>query len=197
MRILAIEVRRNELNHQRVDIPPHELPILAYVHGEAACVLMGELELEENPALLDANAEYSRLAQKYGRDKANESLEPRVAAVYGNGMRGVQELQRAIDYGQRPDLPTDAFALQVSEAAHETPVNRLQPMQKTQIQPLAHGTAGTERGTDALPRPQKHAREGRAAPDVAEIPETMRGGVVEEQRGKTAKQKRRAASGAK
>lgn len=193
MRILAIEVRRNELNHQRVDIPPHELPVLAYVHGEAACVLMGELEIEDNPALLDANAEYTRLAQKYGRDKANESLEPRVAAVYGGGMRGVQALQQAIVYGQQPELPTEAFALHVSEASHETPVNRLQPLQKTQIQPLGH----TQK-KGGMPRPQKRARnEGRGAPDVHEIPEPMRAGAADEQRGKTVKQKRKAASGAK
>lgn len=193
MRVLAIEVRRNELNAQRVDIPPHELPILAYVHGEQACKLLGELELDDNPALLDANMEYSRLAQKYGRDKANESLEPRVATVYGGGMRGVQELARAIEYGQRPDLPTSAFGFQTNEAAHEAPNNtRLQPVQKTQIQPLAHGdNAGAPRPTT------KRGREGMESPDVHEIPAQMRTGVVEEQRGKTVKQKRKAASGAK
>jgi hypothetical protein len=195
MRILAIEVRRNELNHQRVDIPPHELPVLAYVHGEAACILLGEIELEDRPELLDANSEYSRLAQKYGRDKANESLEPRVAAVYGNGMRGVQELQRAIDYGQREDLPTEAFALHVAEAAHDNPVNgRLQPMQKTQIQPLSHGSSGSEMGQNGVPRPQ--TREGRMAEDVVEIPQAMQNGRVEAQRGQTVKAKRKAASGA-
>lgn len=196
IRILAIEVRRNELNAQRVDIPPHELPVLAYVHGEQACKLLGEIEveLEGRESMLDASSEYSRLAQKYGRDKANESLEPRVATVYGGGMRGVAELQRAIDFGQTPDLPTSAFGFTTNEAAHEAPSNtRLQPVQKTQIQPLAHGdNAGAPRPTT------KRGREGLDSPDVHELaPPQMRGGVIEEQRNKTVKQKRKAASGAK
>jgi hypothetical protein len=186
VRLLAIEVRRNELNAQRVDIPPHELPVLAYLHGEQACKLLGEIEVEDNPALLDANAEYSRLAQKYGRDKANESLEPRVAAVYGAGQRGAMELQKAIDFGQQPDLPTTAFVFNAGEQAHEAPSNRLQPMQK--MQPLSHQANGT-------PPKFKQPREGRESPDVHEIPAQMRPGSSSEKREGTVKQKRRAAAG--
>src|SRR5262245_8487490 len=129
-------VRRNELNQQRVDIPPHELPVLAYVHGEEACRVIDELIVDRD--VPDAAEEYQRLASKYARDKANESLEPRVSAVYGAGQRGVLALAQAIEYGQRDDVPFESFILGNNEPAHEQAASVLQ---RTQHRPMAHTAA--------------------------------------------------------
>lgn len=151
MRILAVMVKRNVFNSQRVDIPPHEMPVLAYVHGEESLTVLGELIVDRD--IPSAGEEYQRLAQKYGRDKANESLEPRISAVYGAGRRGVEELQRAIDYGQDEAVPAEAFVLAKDEPSHDMPGSN-SVLQRTQYRPLAHVAppAGSAKKRRQLPR---------------------------------------------
>lgn len=192
MRVLVVKVRRNELNEQRVDVPPHELPLLGYVHGEENCKVLGELIVDRD--MPHPSEEYSRLAQRYGRDKANESLEPRVAAVYGIGPIGERRLGEAMEWGQREDLTLADFQLSGGEPAHGSPQGLI-PMRSTQIRPQAH--SGPQRGKKkqrAAPR-LATPREGASAAGVAQMPAAMRPGVASEKRAGTAKQKR-AASGA-
>lgn len=191
MRVLVVKVRRNELNEQRVDVPPHELPLLGYVHGEEACKILGELIVDRD--MPHPSEEYSRLAQRYGRDKANESLEPRVAAVYGVGPIGERRLAEAMEWGQREDLPLEAFAFGGGEASHGNPQG-LMPMRSTQIRPQAH--VGPQRGKKknrAAPR-LATPREGMQAPSVQQMPAAMQPGAVGAKRAQTTKAKR-AASG--
>lgn len=194
MRVLVVMVHRNELNQQRVDVPPHELPLLGFVHGEEQCKVIGELTVDRQ--IPTADEEYSRLAMRYGRDKANESMEPRVAAVYGAGVRGVRALQEAIDYGQNLDVPLEELKLGSSggELAHGT----ANPLRSTQIRPMAH--TGPVRGkTKRRGGPIQgglRPREGLGAEGVRSIPErpaAMQPGAAGTLHKSTTKSKRKAA----
>jgi hypothetical protein len=197
VRLLVVLVRRNELNQQRVDIPPHELPVLGYVHGEEACRVVGELLVDRD--MLSPGEEYSRLAQKYGRDKANESMEPRVAAVYGASIRGEQALADAMEWGQREDLTLAAFQFGSQEPSHTAPKG-LNPLRSTQVRPNSHtgprrDKKGARRKAPQLVTPGEGAR----APGVAQLPAAqrpaaMQPGDASAKRAQTTKQKR-AASG--
>lgn len=171
MRYLVIMLRKNELQTQQLIIPPHELPVLAYVHGEESCRVVGESFVDKDPP--EPSAEFDRLAQKYGRDKANESLEPRVGAVYGQGRLGVNRLRDAIRYGQRDDVTLEDFQLGAVEPAHDTP-------QRTRQATQAHGTS-------ALP---PHGSQDGGAP--LDRPTELAAGAADAKRAKTAKAQRAA-----
>lgn len=168
MRMLVVLLRRNELQTLQHIIPPHELPVLAYVHGEENCNVTALTQVA-NLDLTDPREEMARLTQKYGRDKANESLESRVAAVYGQGRKGLQALGDAIEYGQKEGLTVSAFRLGLdSEPAHDAP-DLEQPTKRSQPSTLAH----------------------------EERPAQLQPGNTETKREGTVRQRKRAAAGAK
>lgn len=190
MRLLKIMLRRNECQETPIEIPPHELPVLAYVHGEENCKIVGEIHVELAGAaswpggreIPSAAEEHARLVNKYGRDKANESLEPRVTAVYGGGPRGLGQLEQAIDYGQREDVPWQSFRTNGGEPAHDAP----------EVTPLAKRTEHVPTSHAEVDQPPSPPAEQRAP---AHRPAAMRPGVAQGKRNQTAKQKRIAARG--
>lgn len=110
LRLLLVMLKRNEHQTTPTEIPPHELPVLAYVHGEENVSVVGEHILDDRE-LSDPSSEFARLTQKYGRDKANESMDARVAAVYGNAGFGLRALAQAMQHGQREDVDWQSFIL--------------------------------------------------------------------------------------
>lgn len=176
MRLLVIMLRRNELQSQQLEISPHELPIMAYVHGEEACNVVGMVDVPDRE-MPTVQAEMERLATKYGRDKANESIESRVSAVFGNGRRGLQQLAEAMAYGQRENAIANDFKLGIGEPSHEAPDLDLAPSQKTRPQPAAHDDEAESR--------RMVARGGASA-----APRSMRPGVSDAKRKGTVKSKR-------
>ena len=110
MTIKAVEVkiRRSELTEPVAIYSVWELPILEAAHIQVT--VLRELEISRTPP--DAQDEYTRLENRYGRTVNEDGSRglPYVAAIYGQFNAGVQKLADAIkhatveDTGDQSDL---------------------------------------------------------------------------------------------
>lgn len=99
MRYLKVKVRRDTQTTSNSLVSPWELPILEFLFEAGNVEVVGEaVSTREYP---DAASEFARLAKVYGGD--TKSGISHVQSVYGEGRRGVQSLQDAIDEATEED----------------------------------------------------------------------------------------------
>lgn len=94
MKMSVVQVKKSELQSQKLVVPPWEVPVLQAVHGSDFVTEVGT-ESQERDAP-DATEEYKRLERRYGTDRENGGLSF-VAQVYGQHGAGVSKLKREID----------------------------------------------------------------------------------------------------
>jgi len=87
-----VQLNRSETTVITLDVPPWEVPVLAAVNGEDRIQVIGETPV--NKMLPDPAAEFDRLVTRYKH--GGDSEMPYVAAVYGIGQRGVEQLAKEI-----------------------------------------------------------------------------------------------------
>jgi hypothetical protein len=104
-----VQLNRSETTVITLDVPPWEVAVMAAANGEDRVQIIGETPV--NKMLPDPGAEYDRLATRYKHGGDTET--PYVAAVYGLGQRGVDQLAKEIykaqDAAQAPPVQSAEY----------------------------------------------------------------------------------------
>ena len=102
MRYVRVKVKRDQQMVVCNSFPQSEIPMLKYTFedGNVEDTGIEEVVGREYPS---GAAEYARFVKVYGAD--SKSGVPHVASVFGEGNRGVRELQALIDEAKKADKP--------------------------------------------------------------------------------------------
>lgn len=97
IRFKSVQMNRDILMQIVRTVPSWEVPVLDLVHGGQITVLDNQDKIVDRP-LPEAQVEFERLEACYRNHRTVEGAPgaPVVAAVYGDGPRGVRELGKAI-----------------------------------------------------------------------------------------------------
>lgn len=94
MRHVRVIVQRDPTTKVNRSLPEWEVPLLEAVFGEGNVEMLDEYVNVPGEEYPEANSEFPRLADSYGKD--SDSGVAYAAIVYGGGNRGVKALSLAI-----------------------------------------------------------------------------------------------------
>jgi hypothetical protein len=97
MKFTSVLVRRDETHTAHVMVAPWEVPVLVAKNGEANVTVGETKEYPDRPYPRDAETEYQRLSNLYGKVNEDGKKDRVVEFVYGTGPTGVAALRKAIE----------------------------------------------------------------------------------------------------
>jgi hypothetical protein len=112
MRYVQVKVKRDPQMAVVCTVPSWEIPMLKYTFEDGNVEEVGDTTVARDYP--SGAAEYARLVKVYGAD--TKSGIPHAVSVFGEGQRGVRELQLLIDEAKKADKPAPKARKQIEAA---------------------------------------------------------------------------------
>lgn len=97
MKFTSVLVRRDETQTVNILVAPWEVPIIEAKNGKDRVTVGETKDYPERPYPRDAETEYQRLSNLYGKVNEDGKKDRVVEFVYGTGPSGVAALSKAIE----------------------------------------------------------------------------------------------------